>query len=119
MDRFKYRYRTGGMMVLFDIQFATLNLFSTRELVFKKFNYENLMQYTWVKDKNWEEIYEWDYVKLYSGIYEVAHSKLWLTLIYPDWSWDESEDWLRWSDLGKLEVLWNIYETPDLINNDD
>ena len=71
------------------------------------------MQYVWIKDKNWKEIYEWDIVKWYVGIAEVVYSidlglAPWFTLSYKDLNNE--------INIYDCEVVGNIYENPDLIN---
>jgi uncharacterized phage protein (TIGR01671 family) len=96
-----------------------------------------VMQYTWLKDKNWKEIYEGDIQKItlwkYYWIYvvEAIWWQFWNTLfsickehnigIDDDGNYTfEAEKWdclLRdfvkhWKD---CEIIWNIYENPELI----
>jgi hypothetical protein len=68
------------------------------------------MQYTWLKDKNWTDIYEGD----------VVDSDIWSQgqrVVSLDFNDDFSYLIQEYQVTDCLEIIWNIYENPDLLPN--
>lgn len=90
-------------------------------------------QYTWLKDKNWKEIYFWDLIEHQAFIYEVVwnYDHIWFKQIkvvdwvdksiYTDWWECLKQDYWKYFKIKNLfnfdscKIIWNIYET--LIDN--
>ncbi|MFD1066665.1 YopX family protein [Oceanobacillus locisalsi] len=71
-----------------------------------------LLQYTGIKDKNGEEIYEQDYVKDHKGhAYTVRYNDFCASMLYP---LDGGEFMAIYPGI-ELEVIGNIYENPELL----
>ena len=93
-----------------------------------------LMQYAWLKDKNWKEIYFYDIIKHQDYIYEVVwnYDCIWFKQIkvtitdfsiYTDW-WEclkvhygKTFKRKELFHFESCEIIWNIYENPELLTN--
>ncbi len=71
-----------------------------------------LMQWTGLRDMNDKEIYEGDIFKKDNTIWEIKWNSYTASFnMYYNYLWDEVCDTLR-----NFEIIWNIYENPELIN---
>ena len=83
-----------------------------------------IMQFTWLLDKNWKEIYEGDIVSVSNKYlknskpedYEIKQ----VQLNNQRWCWNYylNENDLHWNVwiYDAVEIIWNIYENPELLN---
>ena len=72
-----------------------------------------VMQFTWLLDKNWKEIYEGDIY--HQGDSRILYIVEWLdTGLKGRQNWNKSTAWISHFQ-SDIEVIWNIYESPDLI----
>lgn len=70
-----------------------------------------LMQSTWLKDKNGQEIYEGDIVKIEDRFWGVYRDESYLE--YFIMNWESNEPMYSYAH---YEVVGNIYENPELLN---
>jgi uncharacterized phage protein (TIGR01671 family) len=78
---------------------------------------ETLCQFTWLYDKNWEEIYEWDIIQNANWIiWEVFFCEDDLQFKIKENSGDiETFAWYNKNAYHFLEVIGNIFENSNLI----
>lgn len=67
------------------------------------------MQYTWLKDKKWKEIYEGDICKQIDPYNQNFDIEFWVDFLY------QSHSLMVWDNENKLEVIWNVFENPELL----
>ena len=85
----------------------------------------SISQYTGLKDKNGEEIYEWDIVEWKQTEWWILESNIdtKVHICKIDWfmNWwacrlnDEHCWFTLWS--SHMTIIWNIYESPEIISN--
>ena len=78
-----------------------------------KDNNIKLMQYTWFKDKNLKDIFEWDIVLHEGDIWIIVFEDWWFKIHFLDWCSCTGHNW----DLKELQIIWNICENNNLLTN--
>lgn len=73
-----------------------------------------IMQYTWVKDKNGKDVFEGDVLSVAGwSIVSYRDRDCWFKFCY--WEWDNEIHWDLFWDCKYCEIIWNIYENPELL----
>jgi hypothetical protein len=115
MKEIKFRFRTDATNEMLYGEPALRVLYHNLE------NKIPVMQFTWLLDKNWKEIYEWDIVKCSSGCPHIIKrvDDMWWTY----WWWmpwfvldglkRNCWEWYAWT--WEEEVIWDIYSNPELL----
>ena len=80
-----------------------------------------LMQYTGLKDKNWKELYEGDIyeLKTWSKVYYRWYIRILDTYSgfrHKTIKTERVHRYKYWPGWNKFEIIWNIYENPELLN---
>jgi len=70
----------------------------------------DIMLYTWIKDIKWIKIFEWDICKQIDPYNQNFDIEFWVDLLY------QMHSLMVWDSENKLEVIWNIFENPELLD---
>ena len=101
----------------FSAWYFSYHWYDFEDEVTENFQFKNtpIMQYTWLDDKNWVEIYEHSIIRTYHQTWKVI-KMYWAfgIMINPQEFLTLYDIWDRW-DWHKVEVIWNIYENPNLL----
>ncbi len=80
--------------------------------IVNEFSHWELLQRTWLKDKNWKEIYDGDIVKVF--VKELDKYLIWKVLYKRSWRY--IDDMYLWEYSNDCEIMGNIYQNPELLN---
>ena len=79
-----------------------------------------IMQFTWLLDKEWTDIYTSDIVELFQTCHWTIQTEVkqeqWEYRLYGDkWRFWTFADIIR-TDWIEMKIIWNIHQQPNLIN---
>jgi hypothetical protein len=118
MREIKYNaYDKKNEMMFYDIQ-NWIDFEDESHYKFSDFLQENerweVVQYTWLRDKNKKEIYEGNIIKWKWNTYIVVFEHASFKLKTID---DSAPDYIPiYENRDRIEIIWNIYENPELLN---
>ena len=100
----------------FDIETVYCRVWDTKEWDPSEFSFDEVefVRYTWLKDKNSKEIYEWDIVQVFgkTAVIEYCSEKRGGYIFRCEEMWDMSDcPMSNGEDLSPCEIIWNIIET--------
>lgn len=72
------------------------------------------MQYTWLKDKHWKEIYEWDIVDFWWANKQIVFDRWCFYMKDTEPSMVPYILDIKYHE--ETEIIWNIYQNPELLN---
>ena len=85
---------------------------------FENFNSIELLQYTGLKDKNENEIYEGDIVILHNGKYKVIFNTEEARFVLRDDEFEMNTPFTN-NNNERMEIVGNIYENPELLGENN
>lgn len=122
--RYVFKHKSGMIMMhKFSIEEIEGGDFVNQsKRLFPNFEIIERNKFTWLMDKNWKEIYEGDIVNAWSAWSNAKCEVKW-------WQWTarfflyNKNAWISWNlswwwknyNEETVEIIWNIYENPELI----
>ena len=106
MKEIKFRYWDGKSIYVDETLAPGVEIFVEPEVL-------SIMQYTGLKDKNGEEIYEGDIIKAPAGTFKVVWRGcgFWIDNLYKEYD----GGYLGGDDGRHMEVIGNIHQNPELL----